>query len=130
MEREVFRAVPGMRPPAADKADLSKTQPCLPTARPVLQRQGARSISLMKFTTTSGRIIDTDRDLTAPERHILQKLFLWEAMAASLEEFRAKRREAVRAGWNDSGPVTESGALKIIIRELENKVSARLDGAR
>ena len=80
----------------------------------------------MIVTTQDRRTFDTDRDLTAPERHILQKLFGWEAMAVSLEQFREKKREALRKGWNNSGPVKESIALRLITREMEKKVIARL----
>ncbi|NQT57195.1 MAG: hypothetical protein HQ551_13315, partial [Desulfobacteraceae bacterium] len=63
----------------------------------------------------------------APERHILQKLFAWESMATSLEQFREKKKEALHKGWNNSGPVTESSALRAIIKDLERKVSIRID---
>ena len=81
----------------------------------------------MKYHTLSGQSIDTDRDLSAPERHILQKLFLWESMAGSLREFREKKKAALEKGWNGSGPVPESQHLKSVIQDLERKVRARLD---
>jgi hypothetical protein len=81
----------------------------------------------MLFTTDDGKSFDTQRDLTAPERHILQKLFLWETMAASIREFREKKDAALESGWNNSGPVNESPALKIIISELEKRVAIRLE---
>jgi hypothetical protein len=80
----------------------------------------------MIFTTESGQSFDTEKDLTAPERHILQKLFLWKSMASSIEEFRKKKKEALRKGWNNSGPIPESQALKSIIEDLERKVADRL----
>lgn len=80
----------------------------------------------MILTTRSGRSFDTERDLTAPERHILQKLFIWENMASSLEAFRQKTEEAFRKGWNQSGPVQESQAMKAIVADLEEKVILRL----
>ena len=80
----------------------------------------------MIVTTQERRTFDTDKDLTAPERHILQKLFGWEAMAVSVYQFREKKREALRKGWNNSGPVKESIALRLITREMEKKVIARL----
>ena len=83
----------------------------------------------MIITTTSGEAFDTERDLTAPERHILQKLFLWESMAATIHQFRDKKDEALLKGWNNSGPVEESRALKIIIGNLEKKVVTRLKKA-
>jgi hypothetical protein len=80
----------------------------------------------MIINTRDGQSFETNRDLTAPERHILQKLFAWESMATSLEQFREKKKEALHKGWNNSGPVIESIALKAIIRELERKVSIRI----
>jgi len=80
----------------------------------------------MIITTQDGHSFDTDRDLTAPERHILQKLFLWESMAVSLEQFREKKQDALLKGWNHSGPVQESPALRRIIQHLEGKLSLRL----
>lgn len=81
----------------------------------------------MIISTTEGESFKTETDLTASERHVLQKLILWEAMAPSLQEFRKKKEEALRKGWNNSGPVNESPALKSIIRDLERKVSIRLN---
>jgi len=80
----------------------------------------------MIVTTKNGESFDTQSDLTAPERHVLQKLFLWKSMASSLEEFRIKRKEALQKGWNNSGPVIESRALKAIVEDLEEKVIQRL----
>jgi len=80
----------------------------------------------MIITTKDGKWFDTQTDLTAPERHILQKLFLWETMASSIQEFREKKKDALLRGWNNSGPINESPALKSIISELERKVLARL----
>lgn len=81
----------------------------------------------MVITTKDGKSFDTETDLTAPERHILQKLFLWKSMAASLQEFREKKEDALIKGWNNSGPISESQALKSIIRDLEEKVFTRLE---
>ena len=80
----------------------------------------------MIVTTRNGKSFDTQSDLSAPERHILQKLFLWKSMASSLEEFRNKKQEALSKGWNLSGPVQESPALKAIVKDLEAKVAERL----
>ena len=81
----------------------------------------------MIINTKDGKAIDTETDLTAPERHILQKLFLWKSMASSLQQFREKKDEALVKGWNNSGPVSESQALKSIISDLEEKVLIRLN---
>jgi hypothetical protein len=62
----------------------------------------------MIITTSEGQSFDTQRDLTAAERHILQKLLFWESMASTLEEFDRKRDLALQKGWNQSGPVDES----------------------
>jgi hypothetical protein len=83
-------------------------------------------IEAMIFTTKDGKSFDTESDLTAPERHILQKLFLWKSMASSIDQFRTKKEEALRKGWNNSGPITESQTMRFIIQDLEHKVSDRL----
>ena len=80
----------------------------------------------MITTTKSGVAIDTGKDLSAPERHILQKLLLWKDLAASVEEFRGKKEQALQDGWNNSGPIRESRALSSIVRDLEEKVAQRL----
>ena len=80
----------------------------------------------MIITIKDGQSFDTNQDLTASERHVLQKLFLWESMASSLQEFREKKKAALSKGWNNSGPVEQSEALKKIIRHLEGKVTLRL----
>jgi hypothetical protein len=82
----------------------------------------------MIISTRDGQTYDTETDLTAPERHILQKLFLWESMASGIEEFRKKKREALHRGWNRSGPVEESAALKHITKEMESRIILRLGG--
>lgn len=80
----------------------------------------------MIITTRDGKTIDTEKDLTAVERHILQKLFLWKSMADSLDQFREKRAQALLKGWNNSGPIGESQNLRAVIMDLEEKVVARL----
>ncbi len=65
--------------------------------------------------------------MTAPERHVLQKLFLWKSMASSIEVFREKKEQALVKGWNNSGPIRESPRLKEIIRDLEQKLIFRLE---
>jgi hypothetical protein len=80
----------------------------------------------MIITTEDGKSVDTDKDLSAPERHILQKLFAWESLATSLEQFNEKKDEAFRKGWNNSGPVHEGEALNSIIRDLRKQLVARL----
>ena len=80
----------------------------------------------MITTTKSGVAIDTAKDLSAPERHILQKLLLWKDLAASVEEFQGKKEQALRDGWNNSGPIQESRTLSSIFRDLEEKLAQRL----
>ncbi|NQU16038.1 MAG: hypothetical protein HQ561_17930 [Desulfobacteraceae bacterium] len=80
----------------------------------------------MVISTRDGQSFDTEKDLVAAERHILQKLFLWESMATSLDQFREKKDEALLRGWNDSGPIDESNILKSIITDLEARVCIRL----
>jgi len=80
----------------------------------------------MIIETKSGRCFDTDQDLSAPERHILQKLFAWEAMSESIVQFREKKKKALEDGWNNSGPIVPSSALKAICKDMEKKVAARL----
>ena len=81
----------------------------------------------MMITTKNGESFDTENDLTPPERHILQKLFLWKSMATTLQQFRKKKEEALQKGWNNSGPVSESLAIRKITADLEEKVLIRLN---
>jgi hypothetical protein len=80
----------------------------------------------MIITLSGGKTFDTQKDLTAPERHVLQKLFAWRDMAASVEQFREKKDEALRKGWNNLGPVTPSTALTMIVKDMERKIIDRL----
>ncbi len=80
----------------------------------------------MIITTRDGKSFDTDKDLTSPERHILQKLIIWELFASSIDQFREKEKEAMFKGWNDSGPIKTSEAMRAILAELEDKVVLRL----
>ncbi|MBI4767643.1 MAG: hypothetical protein HY787_24120 [Deltaproteobacteria bacterium] len=80
----------------------------------------------MIILTKNGNSYDTEIDLTAPERHILQKLLIWKDLAADLNEFRQKTREAFQKGWNNSGPISPGTALVTIISDLDEKVRIRL----
>jgi hypothetical protein len=80
----------------------------------------------MIFTTKSGESFDTEKDLSAAERHILQKLFLWKDLASDVEDFRSEKQKALLKGWNDSGPIPESNAMKSITSDLEEQVTLRL----
>jgi hypothetical protein len=59
----------------------------------------------MIITTRDEKSFDTDRDLTAPERHILGKLFILELFASIVDQLREKEKEAMFRGWNNSGPI-------------------------
>lgn len=84
----------------------------------------------MIINIKDGRSFDTEIDLTAPERHVLQKLFLWVSMASSLRLFREKKEEALLKGWNNSGAILESPALKMIIHDLEERLYTRLNSTQ
>ena len=80
----------------------------------------------MIYTTQRGEAFDLERDFSSPERHILQKLLLWKDLAASVEEFRTRKQEALRKGWGDSGPVPESRNLQSLTKDLEEQLARRL----
>ncbi len=80
----------------------------------------------MIYVTIDGKSFDTATDLTAPERHVLQKLFLLEPMSPSLHEFKKEKGEALSKGWDNSGSIRESPALTLIINDLEKKILKRL----
>ena len=77
----------------------------------------------MIYTTQRGQSFDLEKDFSSPERHVLQKLFLWKDMAASVEEFRLKKQEALRKGWGDSGPIQASRNLESLTRDFEEQVA-------
>ena len=84
----------------------------------------------MIINTGDGRIIDSEKDLTSEERHVLQKLFLWESLAVSVEQFREEKKNALLKGWNYSGEISESPALRSIINHLEKKLILRLSSEK
>jgi hypothetical protein len=79
----------------------------------------------MIITTQTGEKIDT-ATLSPAERHILQKLFAWASLVKSVSGFQEKKQEALEAGWNQSGPVTETRALALVARHLEVGIRQRL----
>ncbi|MFO7913001.1 MAG: hypothetical protein R6V15_12640 [Desulfotignum sp.] len=79
----------------------------------------------MIITTENKKTINT-ADLTPEERHVLQKLFAWNTLVDSLEQFRDKKHQALAAGWNHSGPIRETRALSQVIQHLEKQVKDRL----
>lgn len=80
----------------------------------------------MILSTPSNPGTETSLELSSPEHHILQQLLLWKESVASVEEFRRKKAEALRQGWNGSGPIRESQVLSGIVRDLEEKLAQRL----
>jgi hypothetical protein len=70
--------------------------------------------------------IDTDRDLSSEERHVLQKLFGWKTLVDSVAEFRQKKESALIVGWNNSGPIRETEALALVVQQLEKELRLRL----
>ncbi|MFW5909017.1 MAG: hypothetical protein ACOCR8_05215 [Desulfosalsimonas sp.] len=80
----------------------------------------------MIINLSSGRKIDTEKELTAEERHIVQKLYAWASVAQSTAAFKAKREHAFKTGWNNSGPVAERNIVRQIIADLEKTVDKRL----
>lgn len=80
----------------------------------------------MRHITLQGEAFDLEEDFTSPERHVLQKLFIWQEMAASLEEFRRHKDKALLLGWNNSGPIRESPALQRLTQDLEERAARRL----
>ena len=84
----------------------------------------------MIYTTQRNESFDLEKDFTAPERHILQKLFIWKDMAVSVDEFRRQKQEALRKGWGNSGPIQESRNLQSITRDFEAQVALRMRAAK
>jgi hypothetical protein len=83
----------------------------------------------MIYTTGTGETFDLEKDFSSPERHVLQKLLLWKDLAATVEEWRRKKQEALAKGWGDSGPVPETPAMKRLTRDLEEQVARRTTAA-
>lgn len=79
----------------------------------------------MRYVTLAGRGVDTDRDLDEAGRHVVQKLMAWECLGLSSAEFAQKRAQALAAGWNGRGPVSESGALVDLVADLSRRVAVR-----
>ncbi len=71
--------------------------------------------------------IDTETELRSEERHVLQKLLCYKIFVESLDEFREKKNKAYAIGWNNSGPIRESQALKQVVRQMEKELALRLE---
>lgn len=80
----------------------------------------------MIFHIDKDNAIDTDRDLSPAERHVVQKLLGWKLFVKSVEELRLKKQEALQQGWGDSGPLRESRPLTRISDHLEKELLSRL----
>ena len=77
----------------------------------------------MFYTTLAGRVLDTERDLDEAGRHVMQKLMAWESLGLPPRDFAQKRDQALAAGWNGRGPVSESGALAMAADDLARRVA-------
>ena len=84
----------------------------------------------MIIETPDGRRVDTAKDLSAAERHVLQKLLAWRDLATSVQQLREKTADALARGWDASGPVRPSRALSTVIEELERQLTLRLRESR
>lgn len=80
----------------------------------------------MSWSTNSRSLIDTSHDLSAMERHILEKLLLWKDSVTSVSELRGKKATALRDGWNNSEPIRETSLFNSIFKKLEEQVAQRL----
>ncbi|OGR19439.1 MAG: hypothetical protein A2X81_05165 [Desulfobacterales bacterium GWB2_56_26] len=70
--------------------------------------------------------IDTERDLSSAEKHILQKLLCYVYFVGSVAEFRQKKETAFLVGWNNSGPVRETPTMARVAEQLEAELRIRL----
>ncbi len=80
----------------------------------------------MQIHLSNGRKINTEKELTAEERHIVQKLYAWQSLVDSLDAFREKVRQAFDSGWNNSGPVARRDIMQQIVADLEKAVIERV----
>jgi hypothetical protein len=71
--------------------------------------------------------VDTERDLSSAEKHILQKLLCYKEYVQSVTDFRQKKAAAFRTGWNDSGPVRETPLMARVADQLEAELRNRLE---
>ncbi len=70
-------------------------------------------------------MVDTERDLSPAEKHVLQKLFGWKGLVSTVEQFREKTGQCLTAGWNNEGPVRPGEPLKRVIEMLEKEIAGR-----
>lgn len=83
----------------------------------------------MIITLKTGKKIDTETDLSAAERHIVQKLIIWKTIVDSNHAFDEKIHAALSAGWNNSGPVKASPTLLTILSKFTKEVELRVEDA-
>lgn len=77
------------------------------------------------YLTLQGRAVDTDMELTSPQRHVLQKLLTWEHLGLEPQDFAARQAKALQQGWGSLGPVEESPALKTVAGDLAARLAIR-----
>jgi len=80
----------------------------------------------MIFQINEAKKLDTDRDFSPAERHVLQKLLCYKMYVGSIEEFRQKKKLALKKGWNDTGPVAETPNLALVAEQMEREILLRL----
>jgi len=80
----------------------------------------------MLIQIDNNTVIDTDREFSSGERHVLQKLLGWKTMVKSMAEFKQKKESALAVGWNNSGPIHESEAFVLAVQQLEKELLRRL----
>lgn len=83
----------------------------------------------MRIKLADGSLLDTARDLSPAERHILQKILCYKEFATSIHEFRQKTAKAFAAGWNQSGGISQSPMMSQAILQLEQEILKRLSQA-
>jgi hypothetical protein len=74
----------------------------------------------------SGPTRESEQELSASERYVLQQLWLWKDSVASVAEFRHKKEQALANGFDNSGQIQESQVMGSMVRELEEKLAQRL----
>jgi hypothetical protein len=77
------------------------------------------------YLTLAGRAVDTDQELSPPERHVLQKLMAWQQLGLPLADYASRRAKALQQGWDGRGPVTESPALRAVADDLAARLAVQ-----
>ena len=84
----------------------------------------------MIISIDNNRDVDTDRELSSEERHVLQKLLCYRAIVDSVDDFRLRKEKAYSVGWNNSGPIKESPALALIVQQMEKDLVKQLQSEK